>query len=154
MFFNIKSNHILKEIFKNNLYEKKYLSIISHNKYLQSRVNISLTDYKKYYNKIEIELKPTTTLKEQQNIFLNRLDNKQDYYHIYFDNNNIEVKRRYITNDDSISKIKIVIDEEIDSFDELFFGCDCIKEIKFIKYNRKNITSMASMFEECSSLDK
>ena len=153
MLKNIKSDYFLKNIF-NLLDTKKYLSIILHNKNLQSRLNITINNYKTFFNQIEIELKPTEVLKEKENIFLNRLDNKKEFYHIYFNNNKTEIKRRFITEDDKVSKIKIVIDEEISSLKELFFSCDCIKEINFIKFNRKNITNMISMFEECSSLVK
>jgi surface protein len=154
MLGGIKSIYFLEKIFKNHLEEKKYLNILFHNKNLQSKIGISIYDYKEYFNKIEIEIIPTKTLEEDKNYFINRVDNKKDYYHIYFDNNTKEIKRRYITSDDKISKIKIIIDEEIDSLKELFFGSNCIKEINFIKFNRKNITNMISMFEECIYLDK
>ena len=84
MFGNIKSDYLLRYIFKNFIDIKKYLSIILYNKKLQSRLNISLINYKKFYNQIEIELIPIESLKEQENIFLNRLDNKQNFYHIFF----------------------------------------------------------------------
>ena len=156
MLENIKSIFLLKNIFTKYLNKKTFLALIYHNKSLQKKLNISIIDYKKYYNQIEVEIEliPQEKYKEEKNIFLNRLDNKKNYYHIYFNNINTEIKRRYATVDDKVSKIKIIIDEEIDSLKELFFCCDCIKEIKFIKFNRKNITNMISMFEECSSLEK
>ena len=156
MLENIKSIFLLKNIFTKYLNKKTFLALIYHNKSLQKKLNISIIDYKKYYNQIEVEIEliPQEKYKEEKNIFLNRLDNKKNYYHIYFNNINTEIKRRYVTVDDKVSKIKIIIDEEIDSLKELFFCCDCIKEIKFIKFKRKNITNMISMFEECSSLEK
>ena len=156
MLENLKSIYFLQNIFTYYINKKKLLSLIFRNKKLQKKLNISISDYKKHYNQIEIDINliAPEKYKGKKNIFLNRLDNKKDYYHIYFDNNPKEIKRRYATSDDKIDKIKILIDEEIDSLKELFYGCDCIKEINFIKFNRKNITNMISMFEECSSLEK
>ena len=156
MLENIKSIFLLQHIFSKYINKKRFLYLIFHNKKLQKKLNISILDYKKYYNQIEIEVEliPPEKYKDKKNIFLNRLDNKKDYYHIYYNNINSEIKRRYVMSDDKVSKIKILIDEEIDSLKELFFSCDCIKEINFIKFNRKNITNMISMFEECSSLEK
>ena len=156
MLENIKSIFLLQNIYKKYLSRKKSLSLIYHNKSLQKKLNISILDYKKYFNQIEVELVliPLEKYKEEKNIFLNLLNNKKDYYHIYFNKITNEIKRRYVKNNNKVFKIKIIIDEEIDSLKELFFSCDCIKEINFIKFNRKNITNMISMFEECSSLEK
>ena len=38
------------------------------------------------------------------------------------------------------------------TFYRLFYGCDCIEKINFIKFNRKNIVDMSYMFGGCSSL--
>ena len=156
MLEQVKSSYLLANIIKDYLDDKRYLKIAMYNKVLQSRLNIDKTDYKKFYNRIEIELKPIDILsKDNDNIFINRLDNKKNYYHIYFNNDyKTEITRRHLTPDDKVNKIKIIIDEEIDSLIELFYACDCIKEISFIKFKRKNIINMISMFEECRNLVK
>ena len=53
---NIKSSSILKIIF-GNLSLKKELELIKYNKKLQNRLDISINDYKKFYE-IEIEIVP------------------------------------------------------------------------------------------------
>ena len=53
---NIKSNFILKKIFK-NLSEKKFLEIIKNSKKLQNRLNISINNYI-YFPQIELEIIP------------------------------------------------------------------------------------------------
>ena len=58
--FNIKSNIILKKIF-DNMEKNKSLEIMKYNKKLQKRLNLSINDFKEYYqmyySPIEIELK-------------------------------------------------------------------------------------------------
>ncbi len=71
-------------------------------------------------NKIEIELIPMAR-KEAENYFINMKKGYESYYHIYFDNKKKEIKRNYYTKNDNINKIKIIIDEEIASFDDFFF---------------------------------
>ena len=51
-----------------------------------------------------------------------------------------------------MSKIKIIIDEDIKSLHKLFNECKCIKKINFIKFNKNNIHDMSFMFFECRSL--
>ena len=54
----IKSKYIIKTIFE-KLITKKFLSIISHNKLLQTKMEINLNDYKNYseiYTTIEIKI--------------------------------------------------------------------------------------------------
>ena len=51
---NIRSHYILKIIF-DHLREKRYLQIISNNKKIQNKLNISMINYKNY-KRIEIEI--------------------------------------------------------------------------------------------------
>ena len=76
------------------------------------------------------------------------------FYHIYFDNDKNKIDRNYITKKDKVSKIKVILDMKIESLEILFQNCICIKEIKFIKCNRINITNMSNMFYGCESLNK
>ena len=129
------------------LSKKKYLSLIKYNKNIQNKLNISLNDYREY-NQIEIEIIPI-----KNNISWNIINFKEEnkeHYHIYFDNQLKEIN--YISSKDNISKIKIIINYEIKSFEGLFKNCDYISTISFNKFNRKGITNMSRMFEGCSKI--
>ena len=39
--------------------------------------------------------------------------------------------------DEKVSKISIIMDERVKSFQGLFFDCKCIESIKFIVFNNK-----------------
>ena len=83
--------------------------------------------------------------------FININDADKLYYHIYFNNNKEEIKKNYI-NIDEETKIKIIIDAQINSFEKLFYNCYCIESIYFKKFYRNNINNMSYMFGGCSSL--
>ena len=48
--------------------------------------------------------------------------------------------------DPNVTKIKVIIDYEVDNFDFLFYDCGIIRKINFIEFPRNNIKSMKSMF--------
>ena len=143
----IRSNHILKQIMV-NLSTNKLLDIIRYNKKLQNNLNKNIDFYKEYTN-IEIEIIPK---ENQSGDFINISKENKSYCHIYFDEENSEIKRNYFTQNDMVKKIKVVIESKIKSFNELFRGCEYLENIKFIKFNRKDITDMSHMFIGCSSL--
>ena len=149
---NIKSRYILSKIY-DNMTKKKKLEIVKYNKRMQNRMNLSVKDYKEYsetYSSIEIEIIPT---KGKYGKFINIKENDELYYHIYFNDNNEEIKNKYeIKEEDKVTKIKIIIDYQIKSFKELFSCCECIESINFKKFYRNNITDMSFMFSVCSSL--
>ena len=162
---NIKSNYKLKQIF-NNLTKKKSLEIIKYSKSLQKRFNLNINDYKEYieiFSSIEIEI---ITVKNKCGKFIKILDKEKEYYHIYFNNKNEEIKRNYITKEDNARKITIIMDYQVKSFRNLFYDCDCIESIDFKKchgslinvnilnLNTNNVTDMSSMFSNCSSLQE
>ena len=148
---NIKNKNILKKIF-NNLNKGKKYKIINYNKKLQKRLDINIKDYKEFveiYSSIEIEIIPKKKLSGNLYFFNKFMKNT----HIYFnDNLTEEVNKYYINEDDKIEKIKIIIDYQETSFKKLFYDCDCIESISFIKFNRNNIIDMNCMFFGCSSL--
>ena len=155
----IRNNYILKKIYL-HLHEKRALEFLKYNKKLNQRLNIELNDYKKYfetYTTIEIEIIPALN---QYGKFINiNKETEDSYTHIYFNDDKKEkkrnkLKRNYIYKRDKISKIKIVIDYQKESFHELFKGCECIESIHFIKFYRNNITDMSYMFCECILLQK
>ena len=85
--------------------------------------------------------------KEEKNYFIKILKEENEiYYHIYFNSDVKEIKRTYFNQDDNITKIKIIIDEEIKSLEYLFIDCIWIEKITFIKFNRKNINNMRNKF--------
>ena len=58
----------------------------------------------------------------------------------------------FFNKNDNVSQIKIIIDYQIKSFEELFHDCECIGYICFKKFYRNNINNMEGMFIGCSSL--
>ena len=157
---NIKSNHILEKIRRNDIFQKifnflqkkKAIEIIKYNKKMLKRINLNINDLKKenyeLFTSIEIEIIPT---KNEFTKFINIYDN-EEYYHIYFNDKNKETKKNYLTKEDNVIKIKIIIDYKITSFEKLFEDCKCIESINFKKFCRKNIINMSSMFKGCSLL--
>ena len=149
---NIKSKYILKNVF-NNLETIKSLNFIKYNNIIKKRMDININDYKEYiekYSSIEIEIKPVIN---EYGKFINIKKEDEKYYHIYFNNNKEEVKRNYI-NKTRIKIIKIIIDYNIKSFQNLFGNSFCIESIDFKKFYRNNINNMCGMFYGCSSLKK
>ena len=150
---NIKSVYILKLIF-NNLHIKKLLEIYRYNKYMQNKLKISIEDYKDYskiYSQIEIEIIPE---KNKYGKFININKEDEKYFHIYFNNNNEEIKRKEIDESDKIENILIKIDYQVKSFEKLFSECNIIKYINFTNFLRNNINNMSKMFQKCSSLQR
>ena len=54
-------------------------------------------------------------------------DEDKEYYHIYFDDKKEENKRNYIKKEDKVNIIKIIIDYQVKSFQELFSCCKSIE---------------------------
>ena len=123
---NIKSDYILKKVF-DCINLKSKLKLIKNNKKLQKKLNISIQDYKDYTD-IIIEIIP---YEKKYDNFIN-IFNKEDekYFHIYFNDANEEIKRYNLNSDDNVTKIKIIINYEINSFYKLFKSCYSIKSIK------------------------
>ena len=159
---NIKADYFLEKVF-NNLKNGKTLNIVKYNKNIKRRININTNDYKEYSEIIEIEIKPVSNkygefinIKEEEENeygeFINIKEEEEIYYHIYFNNNEEEIKRNYINEDEEIKIIRIKIDYQVKSFENLFYGCYCIESIYFKKFYRNNINNMNYMFSRCSSL--
>ena len=84
--------------------KKKKLEIVRCNKRIQNRLNLSIKDYKKYYEEIEIEIIPA---KDEYGRFINIQENNKLYYHIYFNDNKKEIKKKYeIKEEDRVTKLK------------------------------------------------
>ena len=142
----IRSKYILRIIFK-NLQKIKTLGILKFNKKLQNKINITKNDYK-VNSEIEIELIP---ISNQSGKFIN-IDNKGNYYNEYYDENNNEIINNCLTENDKVSKIKIIIDYRVISCENLFKDCKIIQSINFKKFYKNNINNMNYMFSGCSSL--
>ena len=150
-FENIKSKYVLRKI-TDNLSQNQLLKLINYNKNIQEKLDIGINTYKKVYNQTIIEL---TLLKKFKNGPLISFPvESEKYFHIYFNNEKKERKNQMISCRDGIEKIKIIIDEEVNSFKELFSYADHIKTINFIKFNRTDIINMNSMFIGCTSLEE
>ena len=148
----IRNKYIISNIIKDYLAQKIYLNLARYNKRLQKKLDVSIKDYKNFFNTIIIELTPKLFLTKGKNYFINIEENKEPFFHIYFDNNKFEEKRTYITSEDKVKKIKIIIDNKIKSFKNLFHWCNCIQGINILKCEGNNIQNMYSTFENCSSL--
>ena len=146
---NIKSHYILKIVF-DYLDERRYLQIISKNKKMQNKLDVSIVNYKNY-KRIELEIELIKVLKEEKNYFIN-LNEDKSLYQIYFDDIENISRRNFVTRDETVKKIKVVLNLEIKSFRGLFNECRCIKKIKFTKFSRNNIIDMSNMFYECRNL--
>ena len=134
--FHIKSKYILLEIF-NYIFKIKLFKILKPNNSLKKRINIDIKDYKEcsvLYSSIEIEVIPVADIndlfinikkgKDKHVPFINIKKGEEKYYHIYFDNNiTQEVKINYLREDDKVKVIKIKIDYQIKSFNNLFDNC-------------------------------
>ena len=127
---NIKSRYILSKIYV-IISKKKKLEIVKYNKKVQNRLDLGIKDYKEYCE-IEIEIIPT---KDKYGKFININEHDKLYYHIYFNDNKEEIKNKYgINEEDKITKIKIIIDYQVKSFNKLFSWCKCIESINFKKF--------------------
>ena len=140
-FKNLKSDYFLIKLF-DIMKKNKSLNIIKYNKKMQNRLNLSISDYKEYsqlYSSIEIELKFYDNEYNGESKFINIPDEEKEYYHIYFDNSNEEIKRNYLKEKEKVNTIKIIIDYQVKSFKELFNNCEHINSLFFKKFYRINI---------------
>ena len=129
-----------------------FSKLSNQTKKFQKRLNININNYKVFselYTPIEIELTPVKDIYDK---FINIPEEKKEYYHLYFNDSNEEIKRYNLEQNEKVEKIKIIIDYQIKSFDGLFSKRNCISKINFKKFYRTNVTSMAYMFSDCSSL--
>ena len=123
---NLKNDYFL-QILLFDISKKKSLEIFKLNKKIQKRLNISIKDYKVYsgkYSSIEIEVLPD---KNKYGQFININEEDKLNYHIYFNNDNEEIKRNYFTENDLIKKINIIINYQVKTFEYLFYNCECIE---------------------------
>ena len=173
---NINSKYILKQI-ADSLTKKERLEFFKYNKLLKEKLDININDYKSFCEQIEIEIILKNEITHGK--FINIPKEKEQYFHIYFNNDNKEIKRYYIKESDNVKKINIIIDNEINSLDglfenrsiidsinfkrffrnniinmkNLFFGCSTLKEINFNHFNTENVTDMSYMFYGCNALE-
>ena len=101
-------------------------------------MDLNISHYK-HFQKIEIELFPL--IYEKKNYFINIKNNKyKRFFHIYFNDAKKEIHKIYFDEKENVTKIKIVIDDEINTLSELFKSCKCIEKINFKKfYNKKKV---------------
>ena len=155
MLKSIKNVFFINQIFS-LIPKAKCLKLIHHSKNLQKKLSISIDDFIKYFNQIEIEMIPKENLEKEETktIIINIKEEEKTFFHIYLNNSRQELDRNYIKKVDEASKIKIVLDMNIKSLSGLFKDCYSIKELKFNKFNRRNITDMSYMFNNCTNLIK
>ena len=148
---NLKSDYFLIKMF-DLIKQNKALKIIKSNKKIQKRLNINIKNYKEcsqLYSPIELELKLEDN---EYGKFINIPDEEKEFFHIYFNNSKKEMKRNYLKEKEKVKRIKIIINYQVKSFENLFYDCLWINSIYFIKFDRNDITNMRSMFNKCISL--
>ena len=76
----IKNKHVLKQVLV-HLSKKSSLEFVKHSKKVQERLDINIDDYKKYSERIEIEIRGA---KNKYGKYINI--NKEDvsYFNLYF----------------------------------------------------------------------
>ena len=119
---------------------------------MQKRLSLDINDYIEYsqsYSSIKIELK---FFDNKYAKFINISEKYKEYYHIYFDDSKEEIKRFNLNQNDKVNKIKIRIDYQVKSFNNLFYNSKSISSIIFKQFVRTNINDMNSAFLGCSSL--
>ena len=131
----LKSDYFIQKFF-DYIYKRKSLEIIKCNKNMQKRMNININNYKEYsqiYSSIEIEIKPKE--KKYGRFIKIKEEDEEEYYHIYYnDNKKEEIKSTSLNENDMVSKINIIIDYQVESFNKLFYYCKCIESICFKKF--------------------
>ena len=160
MLLQLKSQLVWKIILEKLNDRSRHMKLLKYNKTLQKKFGLSLNDYKNYIQ-LKIELIPieSSNLKRQKNFFINSKAIKNNYT-AYINDNKKLLNRDYFTVEDKVSKINLMLHDIGDSLKDLFniqqygsfAGCDCIKEIKFIMFNKKNIKDMSFMFHGCTKV--
>ena len=119
-FINLKSNYILKRLFC--IMQKRIsLKIIKCNINIQKRLNININNYKDFsekFSSIELEIIP---IQNEYGPFINIKEEDKKYFRIYFNDNKNEINKTELNKKDKVSKINIIIDYHIKSFNGLFF---------------------------------
>ena len=123
---NIKSDYFIQILF-NYIPKKVSLELIQYNINIQKRLNININNYKDFcekFSSIELEIVP---IQNEYGAFINIKEENKKYFHIYFNDNKEEIKRKELNKEDKVSKITIIIEHQINSFDNLFDYCKCIE---------------------------
>ena len=136
-------NKIIIDIFPvlqvNNCYNNKFINIpVGEESY-----------YHIYFNNDKNETKLNYFSKDLSNLFVYHHYNLNDFFDD--DKNEEKLNDSYYFPKD-ITKIKVIIDSKIKSLNKLFYKCEGIEKINFIKFNRKDINNMSYMFYQCYSL--
>ena len=156
MLSGINSKYIIKTIF-NHLEEVKILGLVKYNKEFQQKIGLTIENYINF-KRIEIVITIDQYFYSKQNQTYSQLnfirynEKDQPYFHIYFDDRIEEAKKNYIRLNEKVSKVKISIDPKVKSIMELFYNCLFVEKIKFIKYNRADLTKLTYLFFECEHL--
>ena len=151
IFEDLKSDYFLQKVC-NYITRKKVLDIMKYNKRLQKRIKLNINDYIQFsqlYSSIIIEL---NLVENNYDKFINITEKEKEYFHIYFDNSNEEIKRDHLEQNEKVKTIKVKINYQVESFFELFRNCKNINSIFFKQFTRINITNMSNMFYKCSLL--
>ena len=151
---------------------EKKINLIDENYNNKLKDNI-LQNEKKEENEIIIELEIKLSDKEKVLYILcdkNKLEEDKkknyknsskefDYFNkentlLYLNNEKIKFNYKINLNKIGINKIKIISNIKLFSLASMFYNCNQINKINFIKINTNNITDMNSMFSYCENLSE
>ena len=109
-------------------------------------MNLTIENYK-YYNKIVADIIPHDEIRKNKRlIWVDFYKKNKDFIQIFFNNNEEEeIKRNYLEEDEKVEKIKIIIDHQIESFKSVFKQANGIKKLKLKSY--KSVKDLDYMFE-------
>ena len=106
----LRSKYILSQIFDNVRLIKK-LEIARYNKNIKKKLKIKINDFKKEYSIIEIEIIPK---ENEYGKFIDLPKEKgESNYHIYFNDDKEEIKRKELYKNDKVNKIKVILNYKI-----------------------------------------
>ena len=108
MLEKIRSEYFLNYLCRHIKKRDKILRIFNYNKIMQKKLKITIQDYKNIFNQIIIEVIPGIPKNNiRENVFIRIIRNCFNYYHIYFDDCENEIKRNYLEYNEKIKRKKI-----------------------------------------------
>ena len=143
---------LIRKIILRHLNEHIFLEIVKYNKKLLRDVKFTIDEYVYYDDQdspIILEILPKAGV---YGTFINLMKKDKDYVKVYFDNSVFESKTNFITKKMGVKKIKIVITRHFKDFKYLFARTEVPEYMRFLKFDRTNITDISKMFMGCCNL--
>ena len=158
--FNLSNNKIIGLFINNSKYYNKGIFF----KYIINEIIKEFKDTKRGCNEIDIQFEVDEHMINKKMYFLDNYDNNNNFkglnelnaeiYLIYDKNVNKEedFKNFFIPDKKGRYTIKLKFKCNLIDCSYMFAGCKNIKNIKFIRFNTKNVTNMKYIFYKCEKL--